>query len=81
MELTGAWAAGPRNLPDATSPSVRVERLVRRVENKMDFDRFERNHNRAMRFGFLAVIVNAALGLGLLGTIIWVAAHFLKKIW
>jgi hypothetical protein len=47
----------------------------------MDFDRFERNHNRAMRFGFLAVIVNAALGLGLLGTIIWVAAHFLKKIW
>ena len=47
----------------------------------MNFDGFERNHNRVMRYGFLAVIVNAVLNLGLLGAGIWVAVHFLKKVW
>ena len=42
---------------------------------------FDRSFNRTRRFAFVAVIFNALLGLGLLGLVIWVAAHFLKRYW
>ena len=42
---------------------------------------FDKEFNRTRNFAVGALIFNALLGLGLLGLVIWVVAHFLKRIW
>lgn len=45
-----------------------------------DFD-FDKEFNRTRKLAVGAFIFNGILGLGILGLVIWVAVHFLKKLW
>lgn len=47
----------------------------------LDFENFGREFKRERRFVLAVFIINAILGIGILGLLAWVAVHFLKKIW
>lgn len=42
---------------------------------------FEKHFNQTRKFAIGAFIVNGIIALGILGAIVWVAAHFLAKVW
>lgn len=48
---------------------------------KFDHDDFDRQFNQTRKLAFGAFIVNGIIAIGILGAIVWVAAHFLAKVW
>ena len=85
-KLTGTGPGSSRQKKQSGSRDLRGAPGWARGEKEMHnfdkrFENFDRSFKRTRRFAFVAVIFNALLGLGLLGLVIWVAAHFLKRYW
>jgi len=54
---------------------------MKKMSFNNDFDDFDRGFKKFFAFGFVAWVIFALVDLALLAGVVYVAVHFLSKVW